>query len=256
MQEMSKENIKSEQKFPNMTSEPCWKESIQAIKDSLRFNSFNSFRKHLIDTLPQNSYKTRERNFSYIKKRFFPNQSLDQLTVKVWKYYKNEGLLKNIMRFQFLYKERLVSKFVEEELSVFEPGSTFSKNVFERFVNRVYKTTKPKAVARISHILCKLGFISRKGKKYSVLSKPLPKLSLVILVHNIFAPTPQTVSIKEILSNSFWKYLGIRTNSQVRQILKEAAANGLIAKYITADQLEQITTKYGSDEFLQRKLKL
>ena len=74
IQEMSKENIKSEQQFPNMPSEPCWKESIQAIKDSLRFNSFNSFRKHLIDTLPQNSYKTRERNFSYITKRFFPNQ--------------------------------------------------------------------------------------------------------------------------------------------------------------------------------------
>lgn len=253
---MSKENIKSEQQFPNMPSEPCWKESIQAIKDSLRFNSFNSFRKHLISTLPQNSYETRERNFSYITKRFFPNRSLDQLTVKVWKYYKNDNLLKDIMRFQFLNKERLISKFLENELIVYEPGSIFTKSIFESFVTRVYNIAKPKAVTRLSYTLCKLGFIARKGKEYSVLNIPPPKLALVILVHQVFAPSPRTVSIKEIFADPFWKYLGIRGESQVRQILKEAFASGLLAKYIIADQLEQITTKYSVDDFLKKKLQL
>jgi hypothetical protein len=253
---MLREKRNIDKELPYLPSEPCWEESIQAIKDSLRFNSFDSFRKYLINTLPQNSYETRERNFSYITKRFFPNQSLDQLTVKVWKYYKNEELLKDIMRFQFTTKERLVSMFIENGLILYEPGSTFTKNVFESFVSRVYNAAKPKAVARLSYILCKLGFITRKGKEYFVLNLGLPKSALVILVHHIFAPTPTTVALKEILANSFWKYLGIKKEDQVRQILKEAFASGLLAKYIIADQLEQITTEYSLDDFLKKRLHL
>lgn len=253
---MSKDKSNSDKKLPFMPSEPCWEESIQAIKDSLRFKSFISFRTHLINTLPQNSYKTRERNFSYIAKRFFPDESLNQLTVKVWKFYRNEELLKDIMRFQFLYNEKLIAKFIEEELSLFNPGSTFNKSLFEKFVNKVYKIPKPKAVARIINILRKLDYLTYKSKIYSVLSKPLPKLPLIILIHHIFAPSPKTVIIKNIIMNPFWKYLSIQSETQIRQILKEAAANGLIAKYITADQLEQITTKYSLDEFIQKRIKL
>jgi len=239
-----------------LPSEPCWDESIQAIKESIRFKSFISFRMHLINTLPQNSYKTRIRNFSYISKRFFPNKSLDQLTVKVWKYYRNEELLKDIMRFQFLDKEKLIAKFIEEELSFFNPGSTFNKSLFERFVNKVYKVPKPKAVSRIINILRKLDYLTYKGKIYSVLSKPLQKLPLIILIHHIFATSPKTVSIEDIIMNPFWKYLSIQSENQIRKILKEAAAKGLISKYIKADQLEQITTKYSLDEFIQKRIKL
>jgi tryptophan synthase alpha subunit len=64
------------------------------------------------------------------------------------------------------------------------------------------------------------------------------------------------VTIKEILSNPFWRYLGIREAEEVKKVFKEADANGVIAKYIVADQLEQVTTRYSFEEFIQRRLQL
>jgi hypothetical protein len=62
--------------------------------------------------------------------------------------------------------------------------------------------------------------------------------------------------MKEILSNPFWQYLGLRDQDVVRKIFREADANGVIAKYIVADQLEQVTTTYSFDEFIQRRSSL
>lgn len=238
-----------------LPQEPCWEESIQLIKNSIRFKSYDSFRKVQIDTLPQNSYKTRIRYFSYIAKRFFPDKSLKQLVTDVWRYYRNDELLKNIMRCQFLKSERLVSKFVIDILSNFVPGTTFKKNIFENFIYKQYDKPKPKAVSRLSNIIIKMGYCSRKGNIYTVLNNPKPNLACIILIHFIFAPQPKTITINEIIIEPFWKYLNINSEYNIRMILKEAAMNGLISKYIKADQLEQITTKYSLDEFIQKRIK-
>jgi hypothetical protein len=42
----------------------------------------------------------------------------------------------------------------------------------------------------------------------------------------------------------------------VRKILKEANADELIAKYVIADELEQITTRFSLEEFIQGRMKL
>jgi hypothetical protein len=85
---------------------------------------------------------------------------------------------------------------------------------------------------------------------------PMPKTSLLILTHYLLAPTPRTVTIKDVLSNPFWQYLGVRESEAVRKVFREADANGAITKYIMADQLEQVTTRYSFDEFVQRKVQL
>jgi len=77
-------------------SDPCWKESIFAIKSSIRFVSFDNFSKYLIENLPQNSLKTKKRYASYVLARFFPNQSLEQLPTMVWRSYHDENILEDI----------------------------------------------------------------------------------------------------------------------------------------------------------------
>lgn len=237
--------------LPHIPSEPCWQESIKAIKDSLEFDSFSKFKQHLPDVLPQNSLETRKRYTSYIIKRFFPSGSFNELTVKVWNLYRNEELLQQIMRYQFLTVESLVGLFVESELIYFPPGYILKHSELELFIEKVYNTKKRKVVSRLSSILKELGFVKMVNKKPLVATLPTPKTALLILTHHIFSPQPQTVTLKEILSHPFWKYLGIKEESVIRKIFKEADTLGLISKYYIGDQLEQITTKYALDELLE-----
>jgi hypothetical protein len=64
------------------------------------------------------------------------------------------------------------------------------------------------------------------------------------------------VALKDIETDPFWKYLRIPNGQSIKKILREASANNLISKYIVADQLEQITTRYSLKEFIERKIAL
>ena len=72
-----------------------------------------------------------------------------------------------------------------------------------------------------------------------------------------FAPSqPRTIELRNLLANPFWKYLGFKSEDEVRRILREADAAGLVGKYVVADQLEQVTTCLTLDELLAKKARL
>ena len=240
----------------SIPSDPCWKESIFAIKASVRFESFENFKRYLIENLPQNSLKTKRRYASYILARFFPNQSLEQLPVMVWKSYRDENILLDTMRFEFLRRERLIALFVEKRLSGFAPGNLIPKEVFLDYLTEIYGEIKPKVFSRFTEILRSLGYLGHNNRKYFIPSIVPNKTAFLIILHHLFAETIQTVALKEIEADPFWKYLRIPNGKNIRQILKEASANNLISKYIVADQLEQITTRYSLKEFIERKIAL
>lgn len=237
-------------------SDPCWKESIFAIKSSLRFGSFENFKRYLIENLPQNSLKTRKRYASYVLARFFPNQSLEQLSVMVWKSYHNEDILLDIMRFEFLKRERLIALFIENKLSGFAPGNLIPKEVFLDYLTEIYGEIKPKVFSRFTEILRSLGYLGHNNRKYFIPSIVPNKTAFLIILHYLFAEKIQTVVLKDIEADPFWKYLRILNGQSMRQILKESSANNLISKYVVADQLDQITTKYSLKEFIERKISL
>lgn len=243
-------------KLLSIPSDPCWKESIFAIKASVRFESFESFKRYLVENLPQNSLKTRKKYASYILARFFPNQSLEQLPVMVWKLYHDETILLDIMRFEFLKRERLIAHFIEKKLSGFAPGNLIPKEVFLDYLTEIYGEIKPKVVSRLREILRSLGYLGHNNRKYFIPSIVPNKTAFLIILHNLFAKTVQTVALKDIETDPFWKYLRIPNGQSIKQILREASANNLISKYIVADQLEQITTRYSLKEFIERKIAL
>jgi hypothetical protein len=83
------------------------------------------------------------------------------------------------------------------------------------------------------------------------------KTSLLLFTHYLFAATgARTVELKHILANPFWKYLGFKAEDAVRAAFREADAVGIFGKYVVADQLEQITTRWTLDEFLGQKPRL
>jgi len=231
-------------------------ESIQAVKDSLRFKNFENFRRYLQEYLPQNSRYVRKRYTSSIIRWFFTDQSLNNLPAKVWHSYNNTKILQDVMRYFYLEKEPIVAEFICEYLIPLDPGTTIQSEYFKDFLMKKYGIVKKDPLHYLSTAIRDLGFTYRNKTKIVVQNLHPPKTGFLILIHYLFATTPQTVNLEEILTHKFWMYLGIRNQSEVKRILKEADTKQIIAKYVVADQLEQITTRYTLDEFLQKRMKL
>ncbi|MBM3302134.1 MAG: hypothetical protein FJY85_19555, partial [Deltaproteobacteria bacterium] len=66
----------------------------------------------------------------------------------------------------------------------------------------------------------------------------------------------RTIELRYLFANPFWKYLGCKSEDAVRSVLRDADAAGLVGKYVVADQLEQVTTCFTLDEFLNRRMRL
>lgn len=243
-------------KEPLVFQRLLWKESIDAIKQSLRFKDFRNFRGHLQEHLPQNSSYVRKRYTSSIVRWFFPEQSLNNLPAKVWQGYNNNQILQDVMRYFYLEKEPIVAEFICEYLIPLDPGTTIQLEYLKDFLMKKYGIVKKDPLHYLNAAIRDLGFIYCDKTRIIVQNLASPKTGFLILVHYLFASTPQTVGLQEILTHNFWMYLGIRNRSEVKKILKEADMKEIIAKYVVADQLEQITTKYTLNEFLQKRIKL
>jgi len=237
-------------------NKPIWKECIFAIKESIKYETFADFRKHMEETLPQNSQYVRKRYMRSVIKRFFPEKSLTPLHTLVWKNYKDDEVLQDIMRYQFLVSEPVITEFVISNLLPLMPGTPLQKDAIRNYTIKKYGSYDTNSANCIGLAIRDMGFVFRNKGNTIIREIPVPKVALLILTHYLFAQTPKTITLKEMLNNPFWKYLGIRDQDSVRRVFREANGVGIIAKYITADELEQITTKYTIREFIENKKRL
>jgi len=233
-----------------------WEESIQAVKDSLRFDSYPVFMEHVFDTLPQNSPQTRRRYTNLIGRWFFPDRQLPSLPSQVWAAYTDEKILRDVMRVYVLSQEPVVATFIERFILPTPPGTELPAHVFRTFIEEIYGELKENSRKRLTRTLRELGFIARVGQTWFSHAIPRPATAFLILLHARFAPTPRIVSLAQILADPLWWQIGYHAPDEVRETLHGAAAAGLIARFVTVDQLEQITTRYTSDEWLARRLRL
>jgi hypothetical protein len=244
----------------NATSNPMmrkllWNDGVQAVKLSSEFSDFKAFRQELEQTLHYNSSYVRLRRTRDVLKWFFPSHSLDNLLTKTWTFYHNDIYLQELMRYQYLTTEPAVAEFVTQYLLPLSPGKILTNDYFKDFLLKKYNVVRIDPLNALRGACRDMGFLYSDNKKLVVCLVPMPKTSLLILTHYLLAPQPTTITVKELLSNPFWKYLGIREADDVRKVFREADANGFIAKYIVADQLEQLTTRYSLDELIQRRIK-
>jgi hypothetical protein len=258
LQKMAVGNLSSDKKDgkPNTIFKPLWNESKLAIKQSVRFKDFDNFRRHLEENLPQNSDYTRKRFTRTIIKRFFPERSLETIQGLVWKYYKNDEYLQEVMRYQFLESEPIVADFVITNVLPLPVGSLLDANSLRDFTIAKYGRHITDTATSITSAVRDLGFVYRSNRRSIVRQIEAPKTSLLILTHFLFAETPRTVSLKEIINHNYWRFLGINMKVTVRQIFTEAAERGIISKYTVLDELEQLTTRYTLKQFLEERLKL
>ena len=241
---------------PSSIQSVAWETGLKAVKESIIFSSFDAFRSHLTQNMRQNSEEVRKRYSSLILLRLFPEKSLDGINPQVWRYYSDEKILEDIARVTTLEAEPVIAKFVLEHIFVLPPASRIENYTIQDFISSEYGSFKPDSYKRLRQFLVHMDFVESDKDGLIVLPIPRPDTAFLILLHARMAPTKRIVRISDILTELFWKFLGIREESTVRDILREAEAKGLIARYIVVDQLEQITTRYSYEEYLSNAFRL
>ncbi len=230
--------------------------SIQAVKASVDFESYDDFYLYLLEHLPQNSPQTRQRYAELVGKRYFPGLSVDNLLGHVWKAYRDEQILVDLMRVYALEAEPIITRFVMDKVWPLAVGKVFDVAVARVFIQEVYGAFKKNSYERLLLAARYLGFLGRYNGELVVEQIPLPADSLLILLHDRLAPTPRIVRLNEILEADWWRYLGIKQPDDVRHILRRAEAAGLISRYAAVDELEQVTTRFTCDEYITQANRL
>ena len=241
--------------YPTIQSFP-WQVSIDAVKDSQRFNSYDDYYQHLLHNLPINSPVTRVKYTNVIQRRFFPDHSLNDTIPIVWKHYQDERILTDLMRLYSLEAEPAVAKFVFEHILSKPPGSSLDKQEIKDFIIETYQEFKVDSYNRLQKICLELGFLGRYDGILVIENVSLPNNAFLILLHDRLAHTPRIVRLTEILEAKWWQYLGLRKVDEIREILHKAEMASLVARFTRVDELEQITTRYKRTEYIRQAMRL
>ena len=212
----------------------------------------------MIASFRQNSQETRLRYARFVVHWFFPD-GLDGIARKTWLAYQDDKILSDVLRYLYLEHEPVMGACVAECLFPLEIGMRVPASFFDRFLGSYYGADPTKKTTqRLKSNLKGLGMLERcPGEDDILVSLNPSKTSLLLLTHNIFAPSqPRTIELRNLLANPFWKYLGFKAEDEVRRTLREADGAGLVGKYVVADQLEQVTTCLTIDEFLAKRTRL
>lgn len=241
---------------PSSIQSVAWETGLAAVRESIEFTDYESFRLHLFQNMRQNSEGVRKRYTSLILLRLFPERSLQGLNTKIWSAYRDEKILEDIARLTTLEAEPVIAKFVLEHIFAVSPGAVIENTNIQDYISSEFGSFKNDSYRRLRSALIHMGFITALPKGIIVQPIPLPDNAFLIALHAKLAPTPRIVRLSDIIGASFWKLLGIRDDATIRTILQDAYSKGMIAKYAIIDQLEQITTNYSYEEYLMKAIRL
>jgi hypothetical protein len=233
-------------------------DAVLAIKESAKCENLEALKERLIQVLGQNSTETRIRNARFIIRWFF-SDGIDGIARKTWSAYADDRIVMDVVRYLYLSHEPVIGRCVSDCLFPIELGMRVPASEFDRFLSAYYGNPPSKKTAqRVRTNLIKLGILeTARGQDHLLVPLAPTKTAFLILTHSIFAPdAPRTVELKRLLANPYWKYLGFKSEDALRTIFREADGAGILGKYVVADQLEQITTRWGLQEFLSNKPKL
>jgi len=226
-----------------------WEESARAVKLVSEFTDFEHYREAIVDAaFRQSSFRTRYRYVSYFIKWFLPSASFSEPVVSAWNAFHDDAALYHVMRWQYVTSNPLVAELVDGPLSSTAPGEPVDE-LIDAYLIHCQRRLNTKTRNRLRTNLRKIGLlIEQKKVFYRIVPDVSPRAVAVLLAH-LFAPEPQVVSWSTLVSDPWWKRLGIVDQHMLREKLTETAQGGLIARFLQMDTLDQVTTKYSIRDF-------
>jgi len=227
------------------------KESVLAIKSSLDFLNFESFKNDLVLLLPQESKNSRVRIANNIIKRFFPDKKLFGLLPQVYDVYKDEMLLQELIRYEFLSKEPVIANFYFEYIHSQKADKEISTSKFSSYIEKIYGRKNENLTWWLQAALRDLGFIQKSENIWIISTVKMPETALILLLHNILAQCPLSIDLSKIEDHNFWKLLGIKNINELKNILFKAHLYNIIEF-----KDNKIKTLYPLDVLINKKFRL
>jgi hypothetical protein len=235
-----------------------WKEALLALPWSEQFEDTGAFQTYIRDHLPQNSLSTRDRYAQTLIRWFFPD-GMQGLAASVWRRYQDPSLGEEILRYLYLKAETMAGAVVAEALFPIAENAILPESYIDQFVSSRFGPGVPaKSIERLKSNLRKLGFLARGRDTRDTLRvpAPLPTSFLILLTHVFARDQASGIEFRTLAADPFWRYLGYKSEDQLRTVLREALDRGLIAKYVVADRIESISLRYSFHEFVEGRMRL
>lgn len=232
-----------------------WDESVAAAMMCDRFSDIEAFREAITDeAFTQPSFQTRHRYASYFIKWFLPSVSFDDPVAICWRGFHRRIPLEHVMRWQFVTSNSLMAQYVDEHLSHVAPGEPIDEGV-DAFLAGATGEVNEKSRNRLKANLRKIGLVVAQSRRNYRIVPDVSTEAVALLLAVLFAPEAQVVSFRDIATDPWWKRLGIADEAALRAKLNDTASDGLIARSIKMDTLDQVTTRYALAQFKAGKVK-
>jgi len=237
--------------------EVIFREALGALPRISSITVLDDLRLRLAEALPQNAEITRVRYADSMIRWFF-RDGLDGLALTVWRAYGDFAIQSAIHRYLYLAIEPIVAQCVVQVLSKLNEGIIVPEGYLaghtERLVgHHLVELTRKRLLSNLR----KLGFLERQPAGDRLAAIPVNKTALLIAFYHEFArEQSRTVAFEDIAANPFWRFVGVRSEDELRDFFREADHVGVIGKYVVADRLEQVTPSCTFAELLARKVRL
>jgi hypothetical protein len=205
--------------------------------------------------LPQNSPETRRTYARRIVTLLFPSKTLDSAPVAVWNAYHDDCILRDHFRVCYLEAISLARKFLLQSVTSVDVGAVLPPTT-AAFVEQACGRVIPKAAERLQRNLVKLGFLRRSSGGYIRVVPPYDPTSVVLELYRRFGQQPVTVAFQDIVADPFWRLIGVPDEATLSGILYTAVGQQMLAKFVTSDELHQVTMGYAYAELLEMRRRL
>ena len=206
-------------------------ESLEALKQAHKFSILKEFNAFLMSTLPQRSPITRDRNANKIIDRYIQDGNMNSPLIKLFREVRENRILKELLYFHFLNKEKIVNDFVRDVLFRSLNSGSLNKEAVGAYVLLALGREDRDTSRRMVRTLLKFGVIKREKDKLLFSYYRPHFLSFLYILHYEFSK-PGLYSYEKIV------------NSNLRKI------------YLISDKdLEDLITEAWNKEYIEYSLK-
>ena len=150
----------------------------------------------------------------------------------------------------------MLGRFVANSLSKVKSGTELDVDTIVRHLMEEQVGALHRSAEKLRLTMRDMGFVHKIDRRYVVTETFLPETAFLIMLHYHLAQEPTTITVSAVIDHPFWRYLGGRRDEEVRNALSHATAIDAISRYSSADNLEQITTRFSLEELLQERVRL